>query len=73
MTIDIVTKKHIAILCLMLAALAGILFYMSKNDIKYVRVTCQDFSNQAAAQKALKQGATYLDKNHDGQVCQNLK
>lgn len=36
------------------------------------RVHCGDFTTQSAAQQAYKDGATYLDGDHDGRACEAL-
>ena len=42
-----------------------------KDD--YSKLTCANFSTQAAAQDAYNKGAKQLDGDGDGRACENLK
>lgn len=43
----------------------------SSND--YSKMTCAQFTTQAAAQAAYNSGAKQLDADKDGKACENLK
>ena len=38
----------------------------------YSKLRCSDFSSQASAQAAYKNGAQQLDADNDGKACENL-
>lgn len=61
----------VLIICLSLIGGSG--YYLQKQIKAKKYLNCQtDFKTQAEAQIKLEQGATYLDKNHDGIACNNL-
>ena len=52
---------------------ASAALYELKEQSKYVKKDCSDFSSYKDAQEALKNGQVGLDKDKDGIACNSLK